>query len=211
MAEFSLMLAWGILLVGAVLLAVLWPWLPDTWAIHYGASGQPDGWTHKTFLGAYFPLMLGAFIVGISQLLKLASPSGEWATTPEAREKLSALNRRIVDSLSTAIALIMVMWSLVLPLLPGMLLMPVVLTFAAIGVATMVMIRDLQRTIREIGAPKGYSGIAYNNPDDPRLWVPKITGMGTTLNFAHPWAWPVFLAILAGPIGLVALIFLSAR
>jgi uncharacterized membrane protein len=50
---------------------------------------------------------------------------------------------------------------------------------------------------------EGWNGIFYQNPHDERLWVPKITGLGYTVNFAHPAAWPVFLgALLPALIGL---------
>src|SRR5262249_51987643 len=47
---------------------------------------------------------------------------------------------------------------------------------------------DLERTGR-LGGLEGWNGIIYSNPRDPRLWVPKISGYGTTLNFAHRGAW----------------------
>lgn len=36
-----------------------------------------------------------------------------------------------------------------------------------------------------------------SNSADPRIWVPKASGLGYTLNFAHPMAWVVFGATLA--------------
>ncbi len=42
-------------------------------------------------------------------------------------------------------------------------------------------------------------GFFYFNPADPRVFVPKATGLGMTLNFAHPISW----AFLAGIILLV--------
>jgi uncharacterized membrane protein len=52
------------------------------------------------------------------------------------------------------------------------------------------------------------AGVFYVNADDPALWVPKRTGLGWTLNFAHPLAWVVMAAILGVAIGipLVALL-----
>ena len=32
------------------------------------------------------------------------------------------------------------------------------------------------------------SGVFYNNPDDPALFVPKRFGLGWTMNFGHPQA-----------------------
>jgi len=69
------------------------------------------------------------------------------------------------------------------------------------------------RRLREAGLtlPEGYQGVFYNNPRDPRLFVPKASGLGSTLNFAHRLAWPVMLAILCGPLVVVALYGILAR
>jgi uncharacterized membrane protein len=61
--------------------------------------------------------------------------------------------------------------------------------------------------LRRVGAlPKGYTGLLYRNPEDPRLWVPKLVGPGMTINFAHRWAWPLLLALVAGTFILAAFI-----
>ncbi len=41
-----------------------------------------------------------------------------------------------------------------------------------------------------------YGGIFYNNPDDPAMFVPKRFGFGWTMNFGHPQAKLVLVAIL---------------
>ncbi|MEI6473018.1 MAG: DUF5808 domain-containing protein [Holophagaceae bacterium] len=38
-------------------------------------------------------------------------------------------------------------------------------------------------------------GLFYVNPEDPSIWVPKLFGLGWTLNFAHGISW-LFLALL---------------
>jgi uncharacterized membrane protein len=39
--------------------------------------------------------------------------------------------------------------------------------------------------------------IFYCNPDEPRLFVPKRTGIPFTLNFARPMAWAITGAVVA--------------
>jgi len=46
--------------------------------------------------------------------------------------------------------------------------------------------------------------IFYYNPDEPRLLVPKRTGIPFTFNFAHPAAWATTV-VLVGLIVLVAI------
>jgi len=57
---------------------------------------------------------------------------------------------------------------------------------------------------------KGYGAMFYRNPEDPRLWVPKLFGVGQTLNMAHRASWWIFAAVLAVPALAVALVLLLA-
>jgi len=41
------------------------------------------------------------------------------------------------------------------------------------------------------------AGVFYFNPDDRSLFVPKRFGIGYTVNFAHPWAAVVLVAVIA--------------
>jgi len=62
----------------------------------------------------------------------------------------------------------------------------------------------------QLGGLEGWNGIVYMNPRDPRLWVPKISGFGTTLNFAHRRAWVLMGSILALSLGVAAAGVISA-
>ena len=42
-------------------------------------------------------------------------------------------------------------------------------------------------------------GLIYNNPRDPSVWVPRIGGMGLTLNFAHKKAYAWLMLLLFVP------------
>ena len=61
-----------------------------------------------------------------------------------------------------------------------------------------------------LGGLEGWNGIIYSNPRDPRLWVPKISGYGTTLNFAHRRAWLLLGSVLVLSLGTAALGIVSA-
>ena len=54
---------------------------------------------------------------------------------------------------------------------------------------------------------EGYNGITYSNAADPRLWVPKLTGLGYTLNVSQPAALPILFLFLAIPL-LIAFLLL---
>jgi len=66
------------------------------------------------------------------------------------------------------------------------------------------------RRAGQLGGLEGWNGIIYNNPRDPRLWVPKISGYGTTLNFAHRRAWVMLGSILVLSLGAAAMGVISA-
>jgi uncharacterized membrane protein len=76
----------------------------------------------------------------------------------------------------------------------------------------MVRISRGVRELKQAGHTglEGYNGIIYKNPADPRLWVPKISGLGYTLNFAHRWAWPIMIAFLAIPLLIVLIVIVSS-
>ena len=51
----------------------------------------------------------------------------------------------------------------------------------------------------------------YRNPRDSRLWVPKLAGIGWTINFAHRFAWPMMLVLVGLPLAVVVLVGALAR
>lgn len=62
----------------------------------------------------------------------------------------------------------------------------------------------------QLGGLEGWNGFIYSNAKDSRLWVPKVSGVGATLNFAHGRAWLVLGAILVLPLTAVAVALVSA-
>ncbi|MXX28928.1 MAG: hypothetical protein F4Z45_04290 [Gammaproteobacteria bacterium] len=48
-------------------------------------------------------------------------------------------------------------------------------------------------------------GIFYHDPNDPKIWVEKLYGMGWTLNMARPAAWVILVAFLSAALVLFLL------
>jgi len=44
--------------------------------------------------------------------------------------------------------------------------------------------------------PSNWKGVFYFNRKDPRLTVPKLTGLGWTFNFASIYAWLLIIALV---------------
>jgi uncharacterized membrane protein len=53
--------------------------------------------------------------------------------------------------------------------------------------------------------------VFYHNPQDPRLWVPRRSGLGYTLNIAHPKARSTLVAIFAVPAAAVVIATILSR
>jgi len=51
----------------------------------------------------------------------------------------------------------------------------------------------------------------YVAPGDPRVWVPKISGMGWTLNFAHGASWWWLAGLLGVPMVFVFVMWFFLR
>jgi uncharacterized membrane protein len=198
-----------ILLIGAIILALKWDSIPERWPIHWGFNGQPDGWSNKTIIGVFLPFAVGALICGFLEVIALvvrATSKARNSLSPEAARTIAGLTSDFVRLIEIAISVVFVYIGIVLPLSPpaspfrfGWFVLVVIAGAIVLG---MVRLWRGVRTLKEAGHPglEGYNGIIYKKPDDPRLWVPKISGLGYTLNFAHPWAWPILIAMLAIPL-----------
>lgn len=197
-----------ILLLGAIVLAITWKDIPDRWAVHWGFKGQPDRWATKTPLGVFLPVVAGT-------LLCCFLETAAWIVKAPARRRselsietaasVAALTADLVRLLAIALAIVFVYIGLALPLFrPLSSARLVAFMLVVIGGAIVFGMIRLSRGVRDLkrAGHKGlekYNGVIYKNPNDPRLWVSKLTGIGYTLNFAHPWAWLILIAMLAVP------------
>ena len=128
--------------------------------------------------------------------------------SPEAARVILDATAGLTRVISLAIAVYIALLVTPAAWLPG------VGTGRTLGFGTLVMVgaiawavwvakashRYLRRTDRLAGL-EGWNGLTYSNPSDPRVWVPKMSGLGATLNFAHARSWLILAAILALPIG----------
>jgi uncharacterized membrane protein len=211
-------LPYAILLGAAIILLLNWERIPERWVTHWGLRGEPDGWTNKSLLGVFMPIGFGmimcAFLDVIAHNIASRKTAAEgFDLSPEAVSVMSAATANLVRLTSLALAFLVGVMAVALPLYqprsPGLI---VGTAFAVIAAAILIGLRRLIRVHRELKArglldgAKGWNGLTYNNPDDPRLWVPKPIGYGYTVNFGHRLAWPFFLMILAIPLMVVIVI-----
>jgi uncharacterized membrane protein len=209
--------SFALLALAAALLGALWRKVPARWPVHYGLAGTPDRWADKSIPAAFWPLGLGILLCGLLELLARFLPAlsrGRSAPglSESGRLDLAAASADFVRLVALAIALLLSVITVALPLLrPESPKLIIATSFAAIGVAVFLGLRRFLRVQRSVaaaagGALQGWHGLLYKNPDDPRLWVPKLLGIGYTLNFSHGVAWLILGLILAAPLAVVAAI-----
>src|SRR5215813_3293914 len=162
-------------------------------------------------LGSGFALAVFLEIMARLMETRQQLATGYHASPEAARAILDAsagLTRVLNVALAVFIALLVVPSTWILGLGPGQ---AVALGIGIIVLATAWAVWSLKSMhgqlgrAGQLGGLEGWNGIIYNNPRDPRLWVPKISGNGTTLNFAHRWAWVMLGSILVLSLGAAAI------
>jgi uncharacterized membrane protein len=206
----------AILAIVAVYLGVHWSQIPDEFPVHWGMNGQPNGWSVRTPVGVYGPLLLAAAIVmGISLLGYTFSNAARQLPVPANAPALSDFPHRIAVLLLGVEYFITVMFSLVglLPLMGSAGAASIVILSVAILVSAAFLGRwmshghDHWPHAAGDGTPDACwkLGLVYFNPDDPALFVEKRIGIGYTINFARGTAWAILVLTLILPLGLAAM------
>jgi uncharacterized membrane protein len=206
----------AILGASGLALALRWPQVPATWATHWNARWQPDAFAHKSVAAAFMPLGLGALILAAFVLCEIAVVS-----LGRSRPELAPIYRATVGLLhllGCGLAFTFGLLALALPV--GQPLSPPAAVLVGVGSTVLAMLigmNRVRRAVREVqrGSQgelmKGYRGVTYHNPEDPRLWVPKQVGVGWTINFAHPWGWPVMVLLVAAPVAVTIAILVATK
>jgi uncharacterized membrane protein len=206
----------AILAVVAIYLGVHWPQIPDEFPVHWGTSGQPNGWSVRTPMGVYGPLLFGAAIViGISLVAYTFSHAARRLPVPANSPAPSDFPHRIAVLLLGVEYFIAAMFSLVglLPLMGSPGAVSIVILAAAVLLSAVFLGRwishgrDHWPHAAGDGTPDACwkLGLLYFNPDDPALFVEKRIGIGYTINFARGTAWAILVLTLILPLGLAAL------
>ncbi len=206
----------AVLALAGVYLTLRWDEIPPRWVIHWSAAGTPNGWAVRTPAGVLQPLLIGAATLGFVEFLLVVSRNR--ANVATAVAPLRAATEHFVRGMSLAIAMVFAFLAIDLPLGPRLPLAALVAIPLALVVAALASggarVASALREIRQSGhgdKVEGHHALYYSNAKDPRLWVPKLSGTGLTLNFAHPWAWPVMLLLVGVPIGLAIVSTVAAH
>jgi uncharacterized membrane protein len=211
-----------ILAVVAIYLGLHWAQIPDEFPVHWGIDGRPNGWSVRTPIGVFGPLLFGAaLVIGISLLAYVLSHSTRRVPVPGNPTASGDFAHRIAVLLLGVEYFLAAMFSLagLLPLTgsPGVML--IVILTGAILLAAVFLLRWISRGRDQAPGTAGDGtpdscwklGVFYCNPDDAALFVEKRIGIGYTINFARPAAWIVLALMLALPLGMAAVAMVNQR
>jgi uncharacterized membrane protein len=207
-----------ILLAGIVVLALGWGNLPNRWVNSWDVEGRPDRWAPKSISAVFLPIAVGAgwclAIEAVSWLLKFVAQRRGLDVPLETGIAVAKLLGDSRSFLEIGVALACVVYGLA-PLATSTQFRLFHLTaFVLIGLTIVVDLFLFNRGLRELKhaghkALEGHNGVTYNNPKDPRLFVPTLLSSSYTLNFAHKWAWPILIAFFTILLGYVLLLALK--
>ncbi len=210
----------AILLATGVFLHFHWDEIPARFPVHWGIDSQPNGWSDRTPMGVYGPLVLGIVIsAGMCLTANTLLRSARIVDRARPVSVLHDFAHRVGLFLLLIEFFLAVVFSCV-GLLPLTGTMPVLIATILMLPAIFFLIvwlnkgrAHIERSDETIlqaagdGTPDECwkSGMLYFNPDDAALWVEKRAGIGYTMNFAHVSAWVIMALILLAPIlGLMA-------
>ena len=212
----------AILLATGVFLHFHWDEIPARFPVHWGIDGQPNGWSSRTPIGVYGPLLLGA-LISMCMCLMANTLLRSARIVDRARPVLVLHDfaHRVGLFLLFIEFFLAVVFSCV-GLMPLTGAMPVLIVTILMLPAVFVLIVWLNKGRTPAGRDSEIDsgavgdgtpdecwkfGVLYFNPDDAALWVEKRAGIGYTMNFAHVSAWIIMALLLLLPVtlGLMAL------
>jgi uncharacterized membrane protein len=147
---------------------------------------------------------------------RIRKPGRGFQASTQAVAAISATTAEFVRFINLALSVIFSYTAVKLPLYPSdspvsfvIFVVAIVAIAVLTGFVRMKRTHDALKREGKLEGFEGWNGFIYKNPKDPRLWVPKMIGVGYTFNFAHPLAWPLFILILSLPVIVVLVIFMS--
>ncbi|MFZ0787811.1 MAG: DUF5808 domain-containing protein [Candidatus Acidiferrales bacterium] len=207
----------AILAVTAAYVALNWSHIPDRFPVHWAASGSANGWSTRSPLGVFGPLLFGAAVMGaVAASSYVALHYGRPVRGSAARSVAGDFAREMgvfLLSLEFFLAVIFAFVGL-LPLMgnhnPG--IIPILVATVAMLAALIFAMARLAKHHAHVHAHAAESptdtldsdhwklGVFYANRDDSAIFVPKRFGIGYTLNFGHGAAWVIMALTLLVPV-----------
>jgi uncharacterized membrane protein len=198
----------------AVYLAAVFDELPARWPVHYGPSGAADAWIAKSIWAAFAPLLFGLLIWAAIEIATTAAARSTLSPRADVSRGPHEATLFMARLVNLAVAFVTATFAVRMPVESSLglwLYGPLLGVMAALvvgGRAVSVALEAARRA--DPDTYRGYNLLFYKNADDPRLWVPKVVGIGWTLNFARWEAYLLLAGVLAIPIGSLLLGLIAA-
>jgi len=207
----------------AIYLHAHWDQIPEIFPVHWGIDGQPNGWSSRTPIGVYGPLIVGGAIVaglslityGVLREARVVRVPGSAAAhgrdfPHQVGYFLSGMEYYLATVLSF-VAMTPLLGAPNIGLVLGSAIALIVIVFVAAHHLNQVRAYEIESS--KFQTEDGVFGdgtrdehwkwgIFYYNPDDPALLVEKRFGIGYTMNFARGRAWIILALMLLVPIAL---------
>jgi len=228
----------AILAASAIYIRTIWYRIPEHFPVHWGLDGRPNGWGTRSFMGVYGGWLIGLLVCAFMEFLaygilhwtrQIRSSGGD--SQSEAHFRRVQVGILIALEYFFALVFSGIPFAAlrphpnqaphIIPFLLGTLVFIAVLfgilihtgqggaNLSAAG-ADSDIIPNPRRIIGDRTPDHCWrAGVFYVNPDDPAILVEKRFGIGYTLNFGRPSAWPVLLLIVAFIAGILGIAFHS--
>ena len=167
--------------------------LPDPYPVHFGPAGDPDRFEARSAVTVLMPVIVGLLsALAVFATLLLVRSQG----LPRLVQPLAALGFVVGGGISLVSLAQYLSEDAVAPGWGFW------LVFAAILVTVVwVVVASLRSGGGSQADREGWhlAGLVYADPEDPHVFVPKRTGVGTTVNFGRPMGW-VLMALILVPV-----------
>lgn len=216
-----------------------WARIPDRFATHWNVVGAADGWSNRTFMGVYGPLLLAlplyltcAATLWMMRSARRVAASGS-AGAREVRFRRTwqiaiAATASLITGVTCGLAVVLpfrgtsdMPTPMLVFIIGGNLLWALGLTWMAVRQgqggshlpAPLPLSDALSNEPIGDGTPDEAwrGGVIYYNPDDPALFVEKRFGIGWDFNWGNKLAWVCLAALLLPGIVVVVAIILTTQ
>lgn len=215
-------LPFAILVATASYLNAQWDAIPERFPVHWGLDGQPNGWSTRTPMGVYGPLLMGAAIMAGVALMAYGSLSrarvvrisGTGTAHRDFQHQVGYFLVAVEYFLATCFSGVAL-----LPLIGNLGAAPILIFTILFVVLLFPLTHWLNARRAPVADMPSYEfvgdgtldehwklGLFYFNPDDSALLVEKRVGIGWTLNFGRSLSWVIMLLILVLPLSFVFVI-----
>jgi uncharacterized membrane protein len=207
-------------------LAHFYPRLPEMLPVHWNAAGEVDKWSRKTLSTVFFLPALGVYLQVVFFVLKrdlvqakMTLPATNTEEYLRGKERFLTANMRLIDLARACVAALFfaISWIPVCTALPEFKRYETAAFVGVLSSAGVLLVGMGYFLWRMVAVNRGldeltgeeyvqraadeehwrHGGLTYYNPEDPALVVEKLTGIGYTLNMAHP-AIRYRLALMSG-------------